>query len=315
MNTKEQNASAHPQQAESELLLEQLHIVQEELERTALAGKEKEAEHAKALKAEQAAYQKLAGQQATLQKQLEFLKSTEQEQREENQLLLEQLHIVQDEVERTLLAGKEQQKQLEVLKTTVQEQQERYDLENQQHAQEQNLLQRRLTKLRDIIEQQERKQNTYNAHLAERQNQLLALEEKQQSREREHALALSAANQKLAVARLGSKTQASRSLKRDIELVNESSLFDRAWYLATYHDVAEAGIDPVEHYLNAGASEGRNPGPHFDTVGYVTMYADVIESGLNPLVHYIRFGRSEQRWPKPGNRLLPSSEHHAQGGD
>jgi hypothetical protein len=255
---------------------EQLHVVQEDLERTVLAGKEREREYARALKAEQAAYQQLAGKEAT------------------------------------------RQKQLEVLKTTVQAQQEkleRYDLESQQHAQEKGLLQRRLTKLRDIIEQQERKLNTQNANLTDSHNQLLDLKEKQQSREREHALALYAVNQKLAVARLGSKTQASRSLTHNMQLVSESGLFDCAWYLATYQDVAESGVDPVKHYLSEGAGEGRNPGPDFDTVGYVTMYADVIESGLNPLVHYIRFGRSEQRLPKPGNRLLPSSERHAQGSD
>ncbi len=35
--------------------------------------------------------------------------------------------------------------------------------------------------------------------------------------------------------------------------------FDSAWYLATYKDVAAAGMDPMEHYLIQGFREGRNP--------------------------------------------------------
>jgi hypothetical protein len=35
--------------------------------------------------------------------------------------------------------------------------------------------------------------------------------------------------------------------------------FDSAWYLATYPDVAAAGMDPMEHYLVQGFREGRNP--------------------------------------------------------
>ncbi len=46
--------------------------------------------------------------------------------------------------------------------------------------------------------------------------------------------------------------------------MESSVLFDRAWYLAQYPDVAESGIDPVEHYLRWGVAEGRSPGPEFD---------------------------------------------------
>ena len=33
--------------------------------------------------------------------------------------------------------------------------------------------------------------------------------------------------------------------------------FNRAWYLNAYPDVAEAGVDPLEHYLELGKKEGR----------------------------------------------------------
>src|SRR5206468_836762 len=44
--------------------------------------------------------------------------------------------------------------------------------------------------------------------------------------------------------------------------------FGRAWYLAVNPDVAEAGLDPVEHYVSAGWREGRDPHPLFDTDWY-----------------------------------------------
>ncbi|MFA3790781.1 glycosyltransferase [Aliiglaciecola sp. SL4] len=35
--------------------------------------------------------------------------------------------------------------------------------------------------------------------------------------------------------------------------------FDANWYLDTYPDVAEAGVEPLEHYINCGRGEGRFP--------------------------------------------------------
>lgn len=35
--------------------------------------------------------------------------------------------------------------------------------------------------------------------------------------------------------------------------------FDKVWYLQTYQDVEAAGVDPEQHYLNYGKSEGRFP--------------------------------------------------------
>ena len=48
-----------------------------------------------------------------------------------------------------------------------------------------------------------------------------------------------------------------------IDEIRASGLFDPEWYLATYKDIADVGIDPVVHYFVAGAAEGRLPGPQF----------------------------------------------------
>jgi GT2 family glycosyltransferase len=88
-----------------------------------------------------------------------------------------------------------------------------------------------------------------------------------------------------------------RHLKHDRALVERSGLFDRAWYLKQYPDVAGHSVDPVSHYLLAGAEEGRDPSLTFSTSGYLETYPDVLAAGLNPLLHYVKFGRAEGRVP------------------
>ena len=91
-----------------------------------------------------------------------------------------------------------------------------------------------------------------------------------------------------------------RRLRRHVAQITESGIFDTEWYLAQYPDVAEAGTDPVVHYLCFGASEGRDPSPLFDTDWYLTQYPDVARAGINPLVHYLCSGASEGRDPNRG---------------
>lgn len=87
-----------------------------------------------------------------------------------------------------------------------------------------------------------------------------------------------------------------------LELLRASEWFDEAWYLDTYPDVRDANLDPVEHFLDFGWKEFRNPGPHFDTTYYLANNIDVAKSGMNPLVHFISHGVSEGRRPKQGAR-------------
>jgi O-antigen biosynthesis protein len=84
-------------------------------------------------------------------------------------------------------------------------------------------------------------------------------------------------------------------LRRDIALLEQSGLFDRAWYRRQYPDVAQDKADPLRHYLLSGAREGRDPSPAFSTSGYLETYPDVLADGTNPLLHYVKFGRAEGR--------------------
>lgn len=78
-------------------------------------------------------------------------------------------------------------------------------------------------------------------------------------------------------------------------LLARSEYFDRAYYLAVNADVAGTGMDPLIHYVDYGAAEGRNPGPSFDSAFYLAANPDVAAARLNPLVHYLQYGIAEGR--------------------
>lgn len=119
-------------------------------------------------------------------------------------------------------------------------------------------------------------------------------------------------------------------------LLKGSPYFDAAYYLRINHDVADAGLDPLLHFVRFGDREGRCPNPLFDPRFYraragktsqlinsVLHYAwigryqkhstspwfdvryylqhnrDVERRGIDPLYHYLRWGGKEGRSPNP----------------
>ncbi|MGF1459935.1 MAG: glycosyltransferase [Leptolyngbyaceae cyanobacterium] len=98
---------------------------------------------------------------------------------------------------------------------------------------------------------------------------------------------------------LGERVQARAQLRAIAQRLTDSGLFDAGWYLLENPDVAQAGINPLRHYLIQGASEGRNPSPLFDSAWYLAQSVDVAESGVNPLLHYVEQGAGEGRDPHP----------------
>jgi glycosyltransferase involved in cell wall biosynthesis len=77
--------------------------------------------------------------------------------------------------------------------------------------------------------------------------------------------------------------------------------FNSAYYVRTYPDVSEKGVDPWFHFLLFGNAERRNPSALFDTDFYLTHYPDVAGRDVNALVHYALFGAAEGR---PINRVI-----------
>lgn len=102
-------------------------------------------------------------------------------------------------------------------------------------------------------------------------------------------------------------------LRKAAKLVKASNLFDAEFYLTQNPDVDAAGLDPLEHYLEWGYREGREPSFFFSGTRYIQENPDVASAGMNPLVHYLRFGKAEGRKgglvyepPKPQAHLQTS---------
>ena len=49
------------------------------------------------------------------------------------------------------------------------------------------------------------------------------------------------------------------------------------------------------HYRDTGWREGRDPSLLFDTTLYLIHNPDVAAAGVNPLEHFLQFGRAEGR--------------------
>jgi hypothetical protein len=84
--------------------------------------------------------------------------------------------------------------------------------------------------------------------------------------------------------------------------------FDTKLYLVRNPDVAAAGIDPLQHYLQFGTAEGRQAYAAigdtivggFDAEFYLRNNPDVAAAGVNPLEHSMAFGWKEGRDPSAG---------------
>ena len=97
----------------------------------------------------------------------------------------------------------------------------------------------------------------------------------------------------------------SRNARHSDGIVDDTSaknlriLLDPAWYQDRYPDVSASGMDPLQHYLQFGAVEGRDPNCYFDGAWYREHYPDVARSSINPLLHYMQHGARELRRPHP----------------
>ncbi len=100
-------------------------------------------------------------------------------------------------------------------------------------------------------------------------------------------------------------------LRRDLQRLAATPLFNPPWYSARYPDVAASGMDPAVHYLLHGGREGRDPGPDFDAGYYLAHAPDVAAAGADALLHYLAIGRAEGRAIRP----VPRAETPADSPD
>ena len=101
--------------------------------------------------------------------------------------------------------------------------------------------------------------------------------------------------------------------------VKAALAFDANYYYETYKDIP-AGSDALQHYLQIGWREGRNPSASFDTTYYLEANFDVRTADVCPLIHYLTRGAEEGRlavrpqspavahmgpWTEVGDRIQP----------
>jgi tetratricopeptide (TPR) repeat protein len=89
---------------------------------------------------------------------------------------------------------------------------------------------------------------------------------------------------------------------------NPNPLFDTAYYLSQYGDVARLGVNPLAHYHLFGYRVGRDPHPFFSTQQYGDQNADVLAAQVNPLEHYLTTGARQGRVAFTAERLSPLSQ-------
>jgi len=82
---------------------------------------------------------------------------------------------------------------------------------------------------------------------------------------------------------------------RQYKIIEDSGLFDKSWYTERYLQESEYEMDPIEHYLIYGANIGYNPSQRFNSRGYRSINHDLRNADINPLLHYIQHGRLEGR--------------------
>lgn len=96
--------------------------------------------------------------------------------------------------------------------------------------------------------------------------------------------------------RLAGQGRAVRSV--DLELVENSDLFDPAWYASRY-GIGGTPSDLARHFLSS--EEVLDPGPRFSSRQYLKINDDVAASGGNALLHFEHYGRAEGRKTAPAD--------------
>jgi hypothetical protein len=84
-----------------------------------------------------------------------------------------------------------------------------------------------------------------------------------------------------------------------------ATLFDQAWYLATYPDAAASNLAPLVHYLARGAALGHSPHPLLHPNAYAAENASALSGArVTPLEHFVRAGAALGRNPHPAFDVL-----------
>jgi hypothetical protein len=227
------HASDKSTREENELLLHQLHLVQEELERAKLGATKQHATYVSAEKQLEASAA-----------ELDRLRALEKDTREENELLLYQLHMVQEHLEKLLNVQlqaddnsaadqSELQRLAEFLEKNAEPEKRQCagGFRNRWKEKRQNKKERKaLLRTAAVIE----RTHFFDGHWYLNQYPDIAADEKAASNPAFHYLKYGG-----------------------FEGRNPGPHFDSAYYLEANPDVAASGMNPLVHYVKFGKDEGR----------------------------------------------------------
>ncbi|MFC3612458.1 glycoside hydrolase family 99-like domain-containing protein [Lutimaribacter marinistellae] len=93
-----------------------------------------------------------------------------------------------------------------------------------------------------------------------------------------------------------------------LKAARRSGLFDPVYYRGAYPSINGLYLkDPLRHYILFGEARGYRPNPDFSPRSYLRYNPDVAELGMPPFLHYIQAGHTEQRVTKdlPQSEELP----------
>ena len=239
------------------LLLEQLHIVQEELEQKFIAEKTLHKQQQEIQKEHDQLKKKLIDQQLeSVKKQEQLQKDSKAEKEEviaENTLLLEQLHLVQEELEVYYLEKIEADKKAQAKKKAA-------------------LAAEEATVAATEMEQPEESKAVRSSGFLERRAQRKA-KQKALRKAAERAAIIEKTvwfdknwyleqNPDVAADAVQASNPALHYMRSGgFEGRKPSPNFDSAFYLQENPDVAESGVNPLWHFLQNGLAEGRQPHP------------------------------------------------------
>jgi hypothetical protein len=199
---------------------------------------------------------------------------------------------------------------------TLRNQQDAHETETQWHFGEVAILTRTLEEHQERIKQQSAALEAYQ-HTSKQEKERTARSEKARAKAAEDlaiaktrldqaklkhstVMSLAAAKEETALVMNGSRVSKIRralqaKLESHVELIRKSELFDTAWYCETYPDVTTSPLSPIEHFVQMGGYECRNPGAKFDSMKYHMAYPEVAINKMPALVHYLLHGKSEGR--------------------
>ncbi|MGY0797606.1 hypothetical protein ACW7G0_00850 [Lysobacter sp. A286] len=222
------------------------------------------------------------------QSELRKLQQEQQGLKQESELLLLQLHQVQEELEQYYL------KNIDLDKSSVKDK-------------------KALVDMRQVLQEAQRNDKALQIQLRQMQDELKRHHVMRPPRRAAPASTGSSpvppqapgtstkGLTRLLPGRIRNRLDRARTIKAQLGQMNDlrqSEWFDAQWYLEQYPDIRATKSDPVEHYFSHGWKENRNPGVGFDTAYYLRSNPDVSYSAINPLWHFIHYGRNEGRLPR-----------------